>query len=159
MVRTGQQSTTGNQSSRISRAETVTTKLIRSLNRLLILGLLMSAPIFAGCGSGAAAPAPTASNTDTTPTTTPAPVDGTITLTWDATTTRTDGSPLNDAVSYKLYYGTTPGTYSSAIDHIAETGCTIPNMAPGTYYFAITAYDIIGGESAYSNEVTRTIPQ
>jgi hypothetical protein len=40
----------------------------------------------------------------------------------------------------------------------AETlTCTIQNLAPATYYFAVTAVDPRGLESAQSNTVTRIV--
>jgi len=149
----------GNTSSQLSPQEAVITRLVHAVGRLTILGLLMSAPFFTGCGAGTATTTTPASIPDNGPEATLSPAAGTVTLTWDATTTRTDGSPLDGAVSYKLYYGTTPGANSSIIEVSSGTTCTINNLTPGTYYFVMTAYDILGGESGYSNEVSRTITQ
>ncbi len=77
------------------------------------------------------------------------------TLSWDAPTTNTDGSPLADLAGYKLYYGTSSGSYSQTINVGTTSSYTVTGLLGGTYYFAVTAYDSEGNESAYSNEVSK----
>ncbi|MBZ0156183.1 MAG: fibronectin type III domain-containing protein, partial [Alphaproteobacteria bacterium] len=76
-------------------------------------------------------------------------------LSWDAPTTNTDGSPLTDLAGYKLYYGTSSGSYSQTINVGTTSSYTVTGLLGGTYYFAVTAYDSEGNESAYSNEVSK----
>jgi hypothetical protein len=69
-----------------------------------------------------------------------------------------DGSPITDLVGYKLYYGTSSGDYTTSVD----VGDTLSGYVVGlthgtTYYFAVTAYDISGNESAYSDEFSKLI--
>jgi len=78
------------------------------------------------------------------------------TLTWIPPTTNTDGSPLTDLSGYKLYYGTTSGSYSTTIDVGNVTTYTLTNLAYGTYYFSVMAYDTAGNHSVNSNEVPKT---
>ena len=81
------------------------------------------------------------------------------TLTWGAPTTNTDGTPLTDLAGYKIYYGTASRSYSQIIDVGNVTTSTISSLNNGaTYYFAVTAYDALGIESGYSNEVSKTTP-
>jgi Divergent InlB B-repeat domain/Fibronectin type III domain len=81
-----------------------------------------------------------------------------VTLSWTAPTTNTDGTSLRDLAGYKAYYGTASRTYSTATDVGKVTNCQITNLRDGqTYYFAVTAYDTSGNESAYSNEVSKTV--
>lgn len=80
-----------------------------------------------------------------------------ITLAWDAPTTHIDGSPLADLAGYKLYYGTESGDYTEDLDVGNFTSCSIDGLSPGTWYFVVTAYDLYGNESGYSNEVAGTI--
>jgi hypothetical protein len=83
---------------------------------------------------------------------------GEASLSWDPPTTNTDGSPLTDLNGYIVYYGTESGNYSQSIDVGNVTTYTVINLTPGTtYYFAVTAYDTSGNESAYSNEVNKVI--
>lgn len=51
------------------------------------------------------------------------------------------------------------GNYTTVIDVMNTTTYTIKNLPEGfTYYFAVTAYDINGNESGFSNEVSKNIP-
>ena len=95
-------------------------------------------------------------------------ISGEAILTWDYPTTNTDGSALTDLGGFKVYYGTSSGSYSTTID-VAFATCitaspcsistyTVANLSNGTtYYFAATAYDTFYNESAYSNEVSKII--
>ncbi len=83
-------------------------------------------------------------------------------LEWDAPTTNEDGTPLTDLKGYKLYYGPPSGDYTGSIDigdtrsvEIATIIDSIYDTLPtsGTVCFAVTAYDTLGNESDYSNEV------
>ena len=82
-----------------------------------------------------------------------------VTLSWDAPTTNEDGSPLTDLAGYKIYYSLSSGNYTSHIDVGNVTTSQVNNLTDGaTYYLAVTAYDFSGNESAYSSEVSKTIP-
>lgn len=60
-----------------------------------------------------------------------------------------------DLAGYQIYYGTTSRFYSVIIDVGNTTQYTVTGLNPGvTYYFAVTAYDINGNESDYSEEVS-----
>jgi len=79
-------------------------------------------------------------------------------LSWDPPATNTDGSALTDLAGYKIYYGTSSGNYSTVITVGNVTTYTITGLTDNiTYYFATTAYDSSGNESAFSNEVSKTI--
>jgi hypothetical protein len=69
----------------------------------------------------------------------------------------TDGSSLTGLAGYKVYYGTSSGFYTTVIDAGNVTAYTINNIASGTYYFAITAYDTSGNESDFSDEVVKIV--
>ncbi|MFO0754220.1 MAG: fibronectin type III domain-containing protein [Thermodesulfovibrionales bacterium] len=88
--------------------------------------------------------------------TAPEAFSASTTLSWDAPTTNTDGSPLNDLAGYKVYYGTAPGSYSPPVTVGNVTSYTISGLSGGTYYFTVTAYDTAGNESSYSNEVSKS---
>ncbi|MFQ5638814.1 MAG: FlgD immunoglobulin-like domain containing protein [bacterium] len=77
---------------------------------------------------------------------------GTATVSWDANTE-------NDLAGYKVYYGDSPnGNYPDIIDVGNVTSITIDNLTEGTtYYFVVTAYDVSGNESGFSQEVSATI--
>jgi len=64
-----------------------------------------------------------------------------------------------DVAGYKLYQGGSTGNYTNAIVVGKATSVTVSNLLVGaTYLFAVTAYDSSGRESAYSNEISYTVP-
>jgi hypothetical protein len=75
---------------------------------------------------------------------------------------------LTDLAGYRVYQSTTSGTYNAgpvATVAAPSTGggtatTTINNLAAGTYYFVVRAYDSSGNEStnALPSEVSKTIP-
>jgi hypothetical protein len=82
----------------------------------------------------------------------------TAALSWTAPTQNVDGSALTNLAGYKVYWGTAPRTYSSSAS-VAGAGTTTftTNLAPGTWYFAVSALDSTGAESAKTNEVSKTV--
>ena len=66
---------------------------------------------------------------------------GSATLSWNPPTTNTDGSPLTNLAGYKVYWGTTPGNYSSSATIMNPGIATyvVESLTPNTYYFAVTA--------------------
>ncbi len=80
-----------------------------------------------------------------------------ITLAWDPPTTKTDGSPLTDLAGYIVYYGTASQNYTNSFDVGNFTSASIGNIAPGTWYFAVTAYDSSGYESDFSEETSTQV--
>ena len=75
---------------------------------------------------------------------------GQASLTWDPSS--------GPAAGYRVYYGTASKTYSVNTNAGTATTATIDNLSDGaTYYFAVKAYDSAGVESAFSNEVTKTL--
>jgi hypothetical protein len=89
----------------------------------------------------------------------PAGGTGSATVSWTPPTLRSDGSPLNNLAGYRIHYGTSSGSYSQSItvDTAGLTTFTVENLAAGTYYFAVTAFDSAGMESSYSTPVSKTI--
>lgn len=82
-----------------------------------------------------------------------APTASTAFLSWSANTE-------SDLAGYKIYRGTASGSYGSPIA-VVEKGTTSYNVSAlqsgTTYFFAITAFDVSGNESPYSNEVSKSI--
>ncbi|MDH5739634.1 MAG: fibronectin type III domain-containing protein [Nitrospira sp.] len=82
-----------------------------------------------------------------------APASSSATLTWNA-------NKENDLAGYKVYRATASGTYGAPIATLPRNVTTY--QATGlqfgkTYFFVVTAYDIAGNESGYSNEVSKSI--
>jgi PKD repeat protein len=75
-----------------------------------------------------------------------------VQLRWDAPTTPADG--------YKVYYGLSSAHYDVTLDVGNALSVAISGLVDGlAYYFAVTAYDMSGHESAFSNAVSTQLPQ
>jgi len=116
---------------------------VRRLILCTISAILFSSCV-SSCGSG---------NVDTTN------PDISRTVVWDAPSTGADGTALSsDGIGgYKIYYGTSSENYTDTIDVGKGTTYTFSSLSNGTYYVAVTVYDINGVESDYSNEVVKVI--
>ena len=100
-----------------------------------------------------------------------------ITLAWDAPFTHSDGTCVTDLAGYTIHWGAASQTYTElkkfnlgdpelTCQSTGEQGqcgpattCSakLTNLANGTWYFAVTAFDANALESGYSNEATTTI--
>jgi Bacterial TSP3 repeat len=81
-----------------------------------------------------------------------------VQLSWTAPTKDANGAPLTDLAGYHVYYGLASLSYSVSIDVGLTTSAAISGLVDGlTYYFAVTAYDQAGNESAFSDEVAHTL--
>jgi hypothetical protein len=71
-----------------------------------------------------------------------------------------DPSVATDLAGYFVYCGTTSGVYTVTLSTpTTVTTSTVPNLVAGqTYYFAVTSSNIAGLQSAYSSELSYTIP-
>jgi hypothetical protein len=78
------------------------------------------------------------------------PGDQQVTLQWD-------NGAGEFVEGYRVYWGTSSGIYGADINVGDVTSYTVTDLANGvTYYFAITAYDMVGNQSAFSDEVQAT---
>lgn len=95
---------------------------------------------------------------------------GTAALTWNGPSTNADTTPLADLAGYRVYRSSVSGQYNNPPVATVAAGSasgggtgittTINNLASGTYYFVVRAYDSSGNESANAlpGEVSKTIP-
>src|SRR3989441_128237 len=95
-------------------------------------------------------------STSVSVTTPPPPPSNSASLAWDTVTAPT-------LSGYRVYFGTAPGTYLQSLGQGISVGnvtaYTITGLASASrYYFAVTAFDTLGVESPYSNEVSKSIP-
>jgi len=83
---------------------------------------------------------------------------GTLSLTWVPPTTNTDGSQLTNLAGYKVYWGPQAGLYPNSVA-VNDPGASahVLNLAAGTWFSVVTAVNVAGIESNFSNAVTKTI--
>lgn len=73
-----------------------------------------------------------------------------VSLAWDA-------SVSSGVTGYKVYVGGASRAYGAPITIGNQTTYTVTGLGPGTYFFAVSAFDVDGNESDYSNEVSQAI--
>jgi hypothetical protein len=80
-----------------------------------------------------------------------------VTVSWRAPTTNTDGTPLTGLTGFRVFAGTTPGQYSQivSVPNPGVTSVVLADLATGIrWYFAVTALNSGGFESLRSQEVS-----
>ena len=117
--------------------------------------------------TGTASPAPGTStnNSSSASSSIAAPVSqgtgtGSATLVWSPPTENTNGSMLTNLAGYRIYFGTSASALSQMID-VQSAGITsyvVDKLVSGTYYFALSAYNAAGVESAMQLVGSKTIP-
>ncbi len=85
--------------------------------------------------------------------------NGRATLSWTAPTENTDGSTLSNLSGYRIRYGTSASalTQSILINNASVTTYVVEDLAPATWYFAVTAVTSAGAESTNSNVASKQI--
>jgi len=75
-----------------------------------------------------------------------------VTLAWNA-------KQGPDIAGYRIYYGNGPGDYDKTItiDTIGISEYLIEGLGKSDWYFAVTAFNSLGIESDYSEEVYKAI--
>ena len=84
---------------------------------------------------------------------------GSASVSWVAPTTNNNGSALTNLAGFRVYYGTssTALTRNTLIDDMTRRSATISALAPGTWYFAVRAFNSNNAESDNSNVATKTV--
>jgi hypothetical protein len=85
--------------------------------------------------------------------------NGSATLSWTAPTENEDGSTLSNLAGYRIVYGTSASALTNTIQitNPSVTTYVVENLAPATWYFAVTAVNSTGAESNYSNVANKQI--
>lgn len=84
---------------------------------------------------------------------------GEVSISWVPPSENVDGTPLTDLASYRIYYGSMSRSYTDSIDIQDPTATSHAfAVASGDYYVTMTALDQNGNESAYANEIVRSVP-
>lgn len=88
-----------------------------------------------------------------------ATASGSATLSWTPPTQNSDGTPLTNLASYRVYFGTEAGNYPNATP-LANPGIAtlvVDQLTPATWYFVVTAVNASGMESPFSNVGTKLV--
>lgn len=82
-----------------------------------------------------------------------------VTLTWVAPTTNTNGTPYTDPGGYRIYFGTSAASLAQTrtIANPATLTDTITALAAGQWFFAMTAFNQLNVESARTNTVSKIL--
>lgn len=124
---------------------------------ILLVGaaVLVIAVALSGCGGTAFDPVPVI------PSVIVSVPDNTATLSWEAPTTNTDGTPLTDLTGYRIDYSEDPFDLSYAsvdVPNAQATSEVIGPLPPGTWYFAVEAVNSQKVESTDSSIVSKVLP-
>jgi hypothetical protein len=138
--------------------------------RSKLFALAVASVLLSACGPGEVA-----SSGGTNPPPPPPPTAGSATLTWETPTTNTDQSCLTNLTGYRIYYGTTAGSYTYQQNvNLSQITCTdtgtvtscgpvrscstkITGLANGTWYFTVSANNDAGDVGSASNEATTQV--
>jgi len=84
---------------------------------------------------------------------------GTASISWTRPTENTDGSPLTNLAGYVVRYGTSPTALNNVISlaSASTSSVEITNLAPGSWDFAVSAFNTANVESPLSPVVGKTI--
>lgn len=118
----------------------------KNISKTVITLIFVSMVSACGGGSGGTAASDDANGSNTTTATNAA------TIRWVPPLTNEDGTNLGDLAGYKVHYGTSQGSYPNIVvvsNNVTET--TIDNLPGDTYYFVVTAHDVYGNDSAFSD--------
>ena len=87
------------------------------------------------------------------------PASGSVTLSWTPPSQNVDGTPLQDLAGYRVYYSQAPWGWTSSLNvpDPSVTTVQIPNLATGTWYFMISAYNAAGAESNRTEPVSKML--
>jgi hypothetical protein len=88
------------------------------------------------------------------------PTNGSATVSWTAPTQNTDGSALTNLAGFRIVYGASASALNQTVElsNPSLSTYTISGLTSGTWYFAVKAYNTVGGESAQSSTASKTIP-
>ena len=78
--------------------------------------------------------------------------------TWTSATLSWNASPSQNIAGYRIYYGRSSGNYDTFVPVSNVTNVNVRGLTSGlTYYFAATAVDSSGNQSAFSPEISGVV--
>lgn len=117
--------------------------------------MIFVALLLAGCGGGGSS-----RDGGTLPIIVPGPSNS-LTVIWQHPASNVDGSPLIDLAGFNLYGAQTGDPADLQLITTINNGgidrFLVESLAPGSYYFAVTAFNNAGAESDFSNILQGTI--
>ncbi len=128
-------------------------KAIPRLARVVLLAIPLLLTACGGSTSASSSPSAAININNSAP----APIASarTVSISWNAPTVRIDNAPVvpSEIGGYRIYYGSDSNNLQllTEITDPGRTNFTTAELTPGSYYFAVTAYDVYGTESQYSN--------
>jgi hypothetical protein len=82
---------------------------------------------------------------------------GSVTLSWTQSTETCSGA--KDFAKYRILYGTSPSALDRSVDVLPEVREHVfHGLSPGTWYFAVKAVDVAGGDCGLSPISSKVIP-
>jgi hypothetical protein len=84
---------------------------------------------------------------------------GSAMLSWNPPTQNADGSPLTNLAGYRVYWGSAQGylSNSATISNPGLSTYVVDQLTPATWYFALSAVNSAGVESALSNVASKQV--
>src|SRR5688572_28263141 len=84
---------------------------------------------------------------------------GSAMLSWNPPTQNADGSPLTNLAGYRVYWGTSQGylSNSTTLTNPGLSSYVVDQLTPATWYFALSAVNSSGTESALSNVASKQV--
>lgn len=84
---------------------------------------------------------------------------GSATVSWNIPTTNADSSPITDLAGFRVHYGKATQDYTAVlkINDPDAVSALIEDLEPGTWFFAVTAFDYNDNQSEFSAEVSKVV--
>ncbi len=84
---------------------------------------------------------------------------GTVTLHWQPSLKRSDGSSFDDLLGYRIFYGVRADDLRCQLEirNRSATSATITGLSPGIWHFAVVSFDSGFVESQHSDVVSKQI--
>jgi hypothetical protein len=85
---------------------------------------------------------------------------GVASLSWNQPTQNTDGTPLTDLAGYRVYHGLSANALNDVVELTGgnSTSHSFNALSSGTHYFAVSAFNSAGVESALSGVGSKLVP-
>ena len=136
-------------------------KQVFGIRQLAFCLTLMLSIGLAGCGGGGSGSDGSSSSDTGSDSVVGVKSTGSAALSWVAPSTRVDNTalPMSEIGGYKVYMGSSVDTLVlyEDINDPYQMELVVNELAAGTYYFAVTAYNQYGAESDFSAIASKTI--